>query len=488
MFFNNLANLSENLAFLLDQKQETYSDFEIICKSNEKDTTFKCHKAILAARNEYFRKLFSSNSKEYQEGKIFLEDASNSTVSVVLNYLYTGKIGINSENAFDIYLFSTKYSIQDLEQQTLHFFEYYCTVKTVVEILKFSQSNNLSKLTDFCFEFISTHFDEFIKTPFFYELEEPHLDRVLSNDILKTDEIAIYQALIRWGRKKINSNMQYTQMKEKDKESLKDCLSNLHHKIRFVDFSKSNFEKVLQLGLVPNNISQQMDEFLSWLSIIRDDAFDEFIDKFKQEKAKDFGNTLIFQSRTRWPQSEILNKKYFQKLREWIPDSQFLSKMKLGFSTSQNGWNSQKWHQICDNKGKSLVIVKTTQGFIFGGFSQYGWTHDKSKWYCSSESPFNWIKDPNAFVFSLKNHRNSSPKKFTLNPKKAKFAVGLCFEIGPAFGDAFLIHPNLKIASVILKKIYSSSTSSFLDSKDPSNYFIGNDKFCKVEILETFFL
>ncbi|KAJ5075440.1 hypothetical protein M0811_07410 [Anaeramoeba ignava] len=55
-------------------------------------------------------------------------------------------------------------------------------------------------------------------------------------------------------------------------------------------------------------------------------------------------------------------------------------KMKKGFSVKKDGFTGNKWHSICDNKGKTLVIIKTKENYIFGGFTQVGFTTDKSKW------------------------------------------------------------------------------------------------------------
>ena len=52
---------------------------------------------------------------------------------------------------------------------------------------------------------------------------------------------------------------------------------------------------------------------------------------------------------------------------------------------SENGSKSEDFHKYCDNKGPTLILIKTTKNKIFGGFSPLSWNNkggdqfDKSK-------------------------------------------------------------------------------------------------------------
>ncbi|KAJ5075445.1 pep-cterm sorting domain-containing protein [Anaeramoeba ignava] len=114
--------------------------------------------------------------------------------------------------------------------------------------------------------------------------------------------------------------------------------------------------------------------------------------------------------------------------------------MKLGFSAKRDGFSSQKWHDKVDNKGKTLIIIKTKDNFIFGGFTQIGFTTDKSKWrdidrnYAEGSIP-----DSNAFIFSLRNDNNDrKPEKFPIKKGKENFAIYYDYSsFGPIFGGRY---------------------------------------------------
>jgi hypothetical protein len=44
------------------------------------------------------------------------------------------------------------------------------------------------------------------------------------------------------------------------------------------------------------------------------------------------------------------------------------------YNASKDGWDSDDFHRCCDKKEGTLTIVKTTDNFIFGGFTLAEWT------------------------------------------------------------------------------------------------------------------
>ncbi|KAJ5077687.1 speckle-type poz protein [Anaeramoeba ignava] len=122
---NDLKNLFQNQNQNENEK-ESYFDFEIICEQNQ--TSFKTHKSILSSRSEYFKTLFKSKMKEYQENKLILKDVSSSILSSILNYFYSGKIEINLENVIEILIFSSKYLIDELIETSFKFYQKQFTI------------------------------------------------------------------------------------------------------------------------------------------------------------------------------------------------------------------------------------------------------------------------------------------------------------------------------------------------------------------------
>jgi hypothetical protein len=94
--------------------QNKFSDIKLICG----DETFKCHRAILAARSDVFLAMFDmTNSTENQTGFVKIEDIKAATMQKLLKFIYKGQV--TEQDALDINLWfaADKYNITALVSQ-----------------------------------------------------------------------------------------------------------------------------------------------------------------------------------------------------------------------------------------------------------------------------------------------------------------------------------------------------------------------------------
>eukprot|EP01156_Anaeramoeba_ignava_P020660 Anaeramoba_ignava/c16762_g1_i1.p1 GENE.c16762_g1_i1~~c16762_g1_i1.p1 ORF type:complete len:427 (-),score=144.31 c16762_g1_i1:11-1291(-) len=425
--------------------------------------------------------------KEYQENKLILKDFSSSIISSILNYFYSGKIEINLENAIEILIFSSKYLIDELIEFSSNFIKKHFQFETVVDVLKLSESMNFNQLIDPSYQFILENFDEFMKTSFFLELEENHLNFILSKDTIPTEEFENFQSIIKWGKHKSNISQEKENQKleKEEKDKLKNGISDLIYKIRFIDFSQDEIGNVLKEDLVGNQVSQKLVQFQKMQKNKKD--LNQLIEKENQNP-----HSFIFKSRFKFKSLIIKEMEYYNKIREWINDDEFLSKMKLGFSAKRDGFSDVTFYEKCDNKGKTLVIIKTKTDFIFGGFTSVGFTTDILKW---KESFGSWgnISDPEAFIFSLRNDKNDrKPEKFPVQKDKSHKAISYYPGYGPRFGDG---NSDIAVFSDFQRENYSNFGDCYTlpdgvvrGSKDSYKYLAGTWYNWEIEELECFFI
>jgi len=63
----------------------------------------------------------------------------------------------------------------------------------------------------------------------------------------------------------------------------------------------------------------------------------------------------------------------------------------LIYKGTKDGFQSAKFHEKCDDKGATIVLIKSkTNGEVFGGSVSVGWTRDG-----------NYHADTTAFLFSI---------------------------------------------------------------------------------------
>ena len=128
--------------------------------------------------------------------------------------------------------------------------------------------------------------------------------------------------------------------------------------------------------------------------------------------------------------SAILSKEanfdvFEEKLCEWCGTKNF----ELLYRGTRDGFGADDFHRLCDNKGKTLVLVKNTSGYVFGGFASIPWT--------SSNGP---KQAPGSFIFTLTNMYGIQPTKFSLKNENDVYAVWHHKDYGPIFGGGFDIN------------------------------------------------
>ena len=68
-------------------------------------------------------------------------------------------------------------------------------------------------------------------------------------------------------------------------------------------------------------------------------------------------------------ESVISEEKYDSYLREWVGDY----KWKLLYRASEHEYTGYSFHDYCDDKGPTLIVIKSSEGWIFGGYTTQSW-------------------------------------------------------------------------------------------------------------------
>jgi hypothetical protein len=156
---------------------------------------------------------------------------------------------------------------------------------------------------------------------------------------------------------------------------------------------------------------------------------------------------------------------------------------------SRHGFGAKEFHSRCDGVKNTLTIIKTTTGFIFGGYTSQAWTSPQNSQY---------KRDPHAFLFTFKNPFNKPMKLKVIDPN---YAVYHDYSYGPTFGwwhDLYVCDDsNLKKSSYSWSSSYESpgvhkdylagfATGAFFYGDFDSNNF-PKFKVAEIEIFEVIF-
>ena len=92
------------------------------------------------------------------------------------------------------------------------------------------------------------------------------------------------------------------------------------------------------------------------------------------------------------------------------------SQLQLLFNASRDGWQATDFHKICDNKGPTLTVIKSSVGKICGGYASVSWKSEGGN-----------TKDPESFIFSL-------DSKTVYKPFRDESDLYFGADQGPCFG------------------------------------------------------
>jgi hypothetical protein len=145
---------------------------------------------------------------------------------------------------------------------------------------------------------------------------------------------------------------------------------------------------------------------------------------------------------------------------------------KLIYRATRDGFGLNDFHSKCDIYQNTLVIIKSTKGNVFGGYTEQNWSHLGD-----------YKNDPNAFLFSFINKHNAKIIMKCTDPTYAIFAYN---QNGPTFGRGC----DLKICnnSNTSDGSYSDLGHSYnhpnyaCGSKEAKSFLAGSHKFCTTEI------
>ena len=83
------------------------------------------------------------------------------------------------------------------------------------------------------------------------------------------------------------------------------------------------------------------------------------------------------------------------------------------YQGSRYGWKASDFHDKRDNKGAKITVIRSTDGFIFGGYSDKSWTFSRG-----------WRESYKSFLFSLKSPQNTvGPTNMRIRKYECSYAM-----------------------------------------------------------------
>ena len=106
-------------------------------------------------------------------------------------------------------------------------------------------------------------------------------------------------------------------------------------------------------------------------SMIDRKLLNSFLDEYPFDMNNEDVQNFFYPIYSPFLKESIINKqKYDSYLREWLGNDY---KWKLLYRASEHRYTAKSFHEYCDDKGPTLIIIKSSRGWIFGGYTTQSW-------------------------------------------------------------------------------------------------------------------
>ncbi|RIA93828.1 hypothetical protein C1645_735269 [Glomus cerebriforme] len=408
------SGLSIDLSVILKDAD----DFNVIIQVGENENTkeFRAHSVILRARSPYFKSALSADWISNKNDMIIFNkpNITPTVFEMILKYIYTGELDLRNQSAEDIFrlliasdelLFEELFEcIQDylIEKQTSWIqknFEF--VLRTVFKL------TGCKKLQDYCLEFLCAVPKPFITSKNFTLLDENILYSLLKRDDIMTEEVVVWDGLIKWGIEQApglgSENCDKTKWNNENYEALKKTLDKFIPFIRFTNITSDDFfDKVRPYkAIIPHDIYEEIEEFY-----------------YKKTLPK----TIILPPRTATLVSTIIRPNLATIISNWIDKNVPITinnkyKFNLIYLMSRDGYDEVAFSNKCKEQGPYVVLIRVQSEKIYGGYNAIGYKI-RNRWFSSTES----------FIFSFENNQDINHMKIL--DGDFFFIIDQCLRIG----------------------------------------------------------
>lgn len=163
------------------------------------ETIFRGHRIILAAAFPYFRTLFKRQPLDNRDKKITLRNIDPDAFKCLLNYAYTGKISIVSEDVKKLLTAANHLQHIKIRKACFEFLSEQFSVENVLDLRTLGNSMNCYEFVKKADSFIGENFELLRKTQEFLNAPFELLMEIVSRNDIKVEKTEnVYKAISRW--------------------------------------------------------------------------------------------------------------------------------------------------------------------------------------------------------------------------------------------------------------------------------------------------
>ena len=193
-----------------NRNQERFNDITI----QSTDTSFPANRMVLSCYCSFFNQILASETNnQVNDSVVDIPDVDGKLLELLVQYIYTGQICIDSNNVFDILAAADYLELDEVKEFCFEFLENYMTPDNCITILIAAKQYKNFTLRDKVYKHISDNYETIAKTPAFLNLENEELFFIVYH--LKTkfyvNDAELCESLLSWTKQDEKTRKQHFQ-------------------------------------------------------------------------------------------------------------------------------------------------------------------------------------------------------------------------------------------------------------------------------------
>ncbi|EXX50849.1 BTB/POZ domain-containing protein [Rhizophagus irregularis DAOM 181602=DAOM 197198] len=420
----------------LEQLFEKKENYDVIVQVGEEPNVQEiyAHSIILCCHSNYFR----SNLKEKKDGKFIFKKSNvpSKILENIFRFLYCGKIDLSVESASDIVTLLTMANEFELHSLVKYIQEF--LIDNQKEFIKNNaikflenifQSETFELIRNYCLKITYDTPELLFEKNTFLRSSSQMIEFILKQENIALDEIEIWNNLIKWSyAQNPDIDQDPSKWTNDDIEVMKRTTHRLIPLIRFQDISSDDYyEKVFPYEeLLPKKLKGEIMQFYLVSNNITK-IISSLPSRSRRPKRQLGYNSVI-----------ITKSQHFDIFASWIEkkNSSYYNvrnipyKFNLLYRASRDGNTAAAFHNLCDNKGPTILIAKITNSEqIVGGYNPLDW-----KPILNNDNYYKPTNDSFIFSFADRNNFQTAKVSYPKEDQQQYSILGMS-DYGPIFGS-----------------------------------------------------
>ncbi|XP_076817543.1 kelch-like protein 12 [Clavelina lepadiformis] len=178
------------------ERKSTQAFCDVTIKTDDGD--FSAHKCVLSAFSEFYSKMFSSEMKEKLENEVSIKGVSSDIMDLIMEFIYTCKITLTTDNAFDVLAASEQLQIPHIKDYCQKFLISNVNEDNCLQIYSFARMYHLEGVTEKAEHCIFNNLSTVVEQLQFKSLDGKDLLALMQVKEREVSEEALFCAVISW--------------------------------------------------------------------------------------------------------------------------------------------------------------------------------------------------------------------------------------------------------------------------------------------------